>query len=114
MQVEKEREKEISDDEEEEEKPEEKKEGEEEEAAEDKPKIEDVGEEDDAEADKKEADKKKTKKIKVRTIFKPSFWVETVHQTKIEHVFCLLSQNYQCFETWYFKHLEPFVWETQK
>ncbi len=56
--VEKERDKEVSDDEAEEEKDEEKKEGEEEE---EKPKIEDVGEDEDAD---KEKDKKKKKTIK--------------------------------------------------
>ncbi len=56
--VEKERDKEVSDDEAEEEKEEEKKEGEEED---DKPKIEDVGEDEDADKDK---DKKKKKTIK--------------------------------------------------
>ncbi|XP_016402339.1 heat shock protein HSP 90-beta-like, partial [Sinocyclocheilus rhinocerous] len=61
--VEKERDKEISDDEAEEEKPE-KEEGEEE--GEDKPKIEDVGSDD--EEDSKDKDKKKTKKIKEKYI----------------------------------------------
>uniref|UniRef100_A0A672Q8Z1 Heat shock protein HSP 90-beta n=1 Tax=Sinocyclocheilus grahami TaxID=75366 RepID=A0A672Q8Z1_SINGR len=62
--VEKERDKEISDDEAEEEKPE--KEEEEEEEGEDKPKIEDVGSDDDE--DSKDKDKKKTKKIKEKYI----------------------------------------------
>merc|ERR1711997_712609 len=57
MLVEKERDKEVSDDEEEDKKDEEKKEGEE-----DTPKVEDVGEDEDA--DKKEGDKKKKKTIK--------------------------------------------------
>merc|ERR1719145_276735 len=57
--VQKEREKEISDDEAEEEK----KEGEEE-KKEDEPKIEDVGSDDDEDADKEDGDKKKKKKIK--------------------------------------------------
>ncbi|CAB1342716.1 unnamed protein product [Coregonus sp. 'balchen'] len=61
--VEKEREKEISDDEAEEE---EKAEKEEKEEAEDKPKIEDVGSDD--EEDSKDKDKKKTKKIKEKYI----------------------------------------------
>uniref|UniRef100_A0AAY5KH49 Heat shock protein 90, alpha (cytosolic), class B member 1 n=1 Tax=Esox lucius TaxID=8010 RepID=A0AAY5KH49_ESOLU len=63
-QVEKEREKEISDDEAEEEKVE--KEEKEKEEAEDKPKIEDVGSDD--EEDSKDKDKKKTKKIKEKYI----------------------------------------------
>merc|ERR1719414_991012 len=58
--VEKERDKEVSDDEAEEEKDEEKKEGEE---GKDEPKIEDVGEDEDADK-KDEADKKKKKTIK--------------------------------------------------
>merc|ERR1719423_246357 len=57
MLVEKEREKEVSDDEEEDDKKDEEKEGEE-----DTPKVEDVGEDEDA--DKKDADKKKKKTIK--------------------------------------------------
>ena len=60
--VEKERDKEVSDDEAEEEKDEEKKEGEE---GKDEPKIEDVGEDEDADK-KDDADKKKKKTIKVR------------------------------------------------
>lgn len=63
-QVEKERDKEISDDEAEEEKPE--KEEKEKEEGEDKPKIEDVGSDD--EEDSKDKDKKKTKKIKEKYI----------------------------------------------
>ncbi|KTG42744.1 hypothetical protein cypCar_00027753 [Cyprinus carpio] len=62
--VEKERDKEISDDEAEEEKPE--KEEEEKEEGEDKPKIEDVGSDD--EEDSKDKDKKKKKKIKEKYI----------------------------------------------
>lgn len=65
LQVEKERDKEISDDEAEEEK-EEKAEKEEKEEAEDKPKIEDVGSDD--EEDSKDKDKKKKKKIKEKYI----------------------------------------------
>ena len=65
MQVEKEREKEISDDEAEEEEKAEKEEKEEKEA-EDKPKIEDVGSDD--EEDSKDKDKKKPKKIKEKYI----------------------------------------------
>ncbi|KAI5090717.1 heat shock protein HSP 90-beta [Silurus meridionalis] len=64
--VEKERDKEISDDEAEDEK-EEKEEKEEEEEGEDKPKIEDVGS-DDEEDSSKDKDKKKTKKIKEKYI----------------------------------------------
>jgi len=63
--VEKERDKEISDDEAEEEKPE-KEEKEEKEDGEDKPKIEDVGSDD--EEDSKDKDKKKKKKIKEKYI----------------------------------------------
>uniref|UniRef100_A0A671KLZ8 Heat shock protein HSP 90-beta-like n=1 Tax=Sinocyclocheilus anshuiensis TaxID=1608454 RepID=A0A671KLZ8_9TELE len=64
--VEKERDKEISDDEAEEEKPEKEEEEKEEEEGEDKPKIEDVGSDD--EEDSKDKDKKKTKKIKEKYI----------------------------------------------
>lgn len=63
--MEKEREKEISDDEAEEEKAE-KEEKEEKEEAEEKPKIEDVGSDDDE--DSKDKDKKKKKKIKEKYI----------------------------------------------
>ena len=63
--MEKERDKEISDDEAEEEKPE-KEEKEEKEDGEDKPKIEDVGSDD--EEDSKDKDKKKKKKIKEKYI----------------------------------------------
>lgn len=67
MQVEKERDKEISDDEAEEEKAEkEEKEEKEEVEGEDKPKIEDVGSDD--EEDSKDKDKKKKKKIKEKYI----------------------------------------------
>lgn len=65
LQVEKERDKEISDDEAEEEKTE-KEEKEEKEEGEDKPKIEDVGSDD--EEDSKDKDKKKKKKIKEKYI----------------------------------------------
>lgn len=65
MQVEKERDKEISDDEAEDEK--EEKEEKAEEEAEDKPKIEDVGS-DDEEDSSKDKDKKKKKKIKEKYI----------------------------------------------
>uniref|UniRef100_A0A8D3DBB9 Heat shock protein 90, alpha (cytosolic), class B member 1 n=1 Tax=Scophthalmus maximus TaxID=52904 RepID=A0A8D3DBB9_SCOMX len=64
--VEKERDKEISDDEAEEEEKEEKAEKEEKEEGEDKPKIEDVGSDD--EEDSKDKDKKKKKKIKEKYI----------------------------------------------
>ncbi|XP_053300526.1 heat shock protein HSP 90-beta isoform X1 [Pleuronectes platessa] len=64
--VEKERDKEISDDEAEEEKPEKEEKEEKEEDGEDKPKIEDVGSDD--EEDSKDKDKKKTKKIKEKYI----------------------------------------------
>ena len=63
--VEKERDKEVSDDEAEEEKEEEKKEGEEGKDGKDEPKIEDVGEDEDADK-KDDGDKKKKKTIKVR------------------------------------------------
>merc|ERR1712012_1519264 len=59
--VEKERDKEVSEEEEEE-----KKEGEEKKGDEDAPKVEDVGEDEDA--DKKDGDKKKTKKIKEKYV----------------------------------------------
>ncbi|CAB1445094.1 unnamed protein product [Pleuronectes platessa] len=74
--VEKERDKEISDDEAEEEKPEKEEKEEKEEDGEDKPKIEDVGSDD--EEDSKDKDKKKTKKIKEKYID-----AEELNKTKI-------------------------------